>query len=211
MSEYKINASVREQRKKAVQELREEGMIPAVVYGKSGNTAITLGASEFKKVYSDAGESSVIDLALEGKTVHVIVKEVQLHPISYEIIHADLYEVDMNKDIIAAVPIIFIGEAPAVKLGGVLITNLDEIEVKSKPGDLPHEITVDLSVLKELEASIYVTDLPIPANVTVETGADVLVVKVAEKKEEVEVEVSEADAIAAVQAEVGKPKEEESK
>jgi large subunit ribosomal protein L25 len=117
----------------------------------------------------------------------------------------------MNKDIIAAVPIIFIGEAPAVKLGGVLITNLDEIEVKSKPGDLPHEITVDLSVLKELEASIYVTDLPIPANVTVETGADVLVVKVAEKKEEVEVEVSEADAIAAVQAEVGKPKEEESK
>lgn len=209
MAHIQLAGQTRTELKKQVAVLRAEGFIPAVVYGGKENRTIKIPASAFQKVFAQAGESSIIDLTIDEKTsIPVLVYDVQKHPTTTEVIHIDFFEVDMNKTITANIPLVFTGIAPALKLGGTLLESLDEVAVTCLPKDLPHDITVDLSVLKTFEDSIHVSDLQIPAGVTVTTPGQVLVAKVVEKLEEVETTISEADAVAAVAGE--KEKKEQS-
>lgn len=153
--------------------VRANGMTPAVVYGAgTPSTSLSVPAQQFIKVFKEAGESEIVTLELEGKKLNVLIHEVQWHPVKDIVLHADFYVVDMNKEIEVAIPIEFTGVSEAVKRGGVLVKVMHELEIKSMPANLPHEITVDISSLVNLHDQIHVKDLIMPKGVLVLNDGD---------------------------------------
>ncbi|HUC31301.1 MAG TPA: 50S ribosomal protein L25, partial [Candidatus Paceibacterota bacterium] len=153
---------------KKVKALRKEGLIPAELYGHGfENIHLALPAKEFNKVLKAAGATTVVTLLLGKETKSAMIHEVARHSVTSEIIHVDLHQVRMDELVKAHVPLEFLGEAPAVKaFAAVVNKSMSEIEVEAFPQDLPHSIAVDLSVLDELDKTIYVKDLKRPKGVT---------------------------------------------
>lgn len=144
--------------------------IPAILYGAGGDPInVSLQYSEFAKLQHDASESSLIDLSVDGAAAgKILLQDVQFDPVSGRITHADLRRIDMSKPIIAKVELKFIGEAPAIKeLGGTLVHNVNELEVRCLPADLVSYIEVNINGLKTFADMIKVKDLPVPATITV--------------------------------------------
>lgn len=203
MSDYKLNATKREIIGKGVSGLREEGLIPGVIYGKGKkNINLTVGKIEFNKVFSKAGENSLIDLEIEGSGKHnVLAKEVQLNPVSDEPIHIDFYEVKMDEEIETEVPLVFINESPAVKdLEGTLITNKTHIDVKCLPANIPHELQVDISTLVTFDDTILAKDLKIPSNVELLTDPEETIALVNPPRSEEELQELNAEVVENVEA-----------
>lgn len=154
---------------KKLKSFRSEGKLPAVLYGKGIETdPLFVSLKDFKKIWKDAGESTIINLEKENdkKPVGVIIHEVSVDPVKDELLHVDFYKVEMNKPIRAAVSLVFDGVSPAVKeLGAVLVKVLREIEIEALPKNLPHEIKVDISKLTELGSQISVGDIELPDGV----------------------------------------------
>ena len=133
----------------AARETREEGLIPAVVYGKdTPSTMIAVGVSEFIKVYREAGKSQLITLSVDGKKYNTLVQEAQRHPVRGNFLHLDFITVDMKSEIEVAIPVVLVGNAPAVMEGGTLNHVLNEITVKCLPKDIVEHFEVDISELK---------------------------------------------------------------
>ncbi len=152
------------------EQARAEGFLPAVIYGANGETqSLSLVQKEFEKLFAAAGESSLIDLELDGKAAgKVLVQEIQYDPTTDRMIHVDLRRIDMNKPIEAHVELRFVGESPAVKgLGGTFVHNLDEVEVRCLPKDLVAHLDIDISTLKTFDDSIKVKDIQLPAGVEI--------------------------------------------
>jgi len=141
--------------------LRNQGLIPAVLYGpKTPAASLNVAQKEFDKVYEEAGESSLITLMVEGKDRMVLIHDVQRDPISGAAMHVDFYQAPLDRKIEATVPLAFEGEALAVKeLGGTLIKNIQEVEVSAFPQDLPPEIQVNVEGLQTFEDTILIKDL----------------------------------------------------
>lgn len=194
---------------KKLDALRAQGKLPAVVYGpKHKAVALSLDAKAFDKAFKSAGESSVLILSGVGEDAEVLVQEVSYAPLKGTVEHVDFYAIEKGKEVTVNVPLVFVGEAPAIKLGGSLTKALHEIEVTSKPSALPHEIEVDVSTLETFDDSIRIKDLKIPANVTVENDPEETVAVVSEVKEEEE-EVTEVDISSIEVEQKGKDKEED--
>ena len=175
---------------KKVKSLRREGIIPAVVYGgKEGATPIELDLKEFSKVFKTAGETTLIKLLVEEEVKNVLVHDISRDSITEEISHVDFYEVKMDEKITAKVPLIFIGDAPAViDLGGVLIKAMQELEVRALPADLPHQIEVDVSQIKTFDDNILVKDIKLPKNVEILEHLETSVAAVIPPRSEAELE-----------------------
>ncbi len=124
---------------------------------------MSVPAGDFEKIYRDAGESTIVGLQVgETEPVKVLIQDIQKHITRGQITHVDFYQVNMAEKLTATVPIEFVGESPAVKeLQGTFVPTLYEVEVESLPGDLPSEIVVDISALKNFEDAIRVKDLPV--------------------------------------------------
>ena len=145
---------------------------------------------EFKKVLKTAGESSLVELLVDGVKKPVLIHEIQKDPVSDKIIHIDFYQADLKEEVEVAIPLVFEGEAPAEKdLGGTLNKNMLEIEVKALPQNLPSQIVVNIDSLKTFEDHILVSDLAMPANVVVLKKPDEIVASVLEPQK-VEEELS---------------------
>ena len=206
----KLSAKARTDFGKKNKELRETGLVPAVVYGgKNKETlSIALDLSEFKKVLSQAGESTIISLDLEGKSQDVLVHEVQTDPISSLPIHVDFYIVSQDKELEVAVPLVFDGVSPAVKdLGGSLVKVLHELEIRALPKNLPHDIKVDISTLTTLDGQILIKDLKLPTGVESVLALEEVVAAITEAGEEVVEETAPVD-LSAIEVEK-KGKQEE--
>jgi large subunit ribosomal protein L25 len=187
-------------------QLRNEGKIPAVIYGQGSDAmAITLDAAEFGKLYARAGQSTILEVSVEGEGVkNVLVQDVQNHLHSEYPIHADLYTVKMDEVVKTSVPLHFTGESTAVfQDGGSLLTAIDELEIECLPGKLPASIEVDIAVLDDFEKTITVADLKVPAGVEVLTDAEELVAKVEAPRSEEELEELDQEVGDAVPAEEG--------
>jgi large subunit ribosomal protein L25 len=185
---FELKANLREATGREVEKLRAENFLPAVVYGHGfANQNIVLKNSDFERVFRTAGESSLIDLIVgEEKPIKVLIHDLQNDPITGFPIHVDFYKVNMDEKIKTEVEIVFVNESPAVKdLGGVLIKTLEELYIECLPGDLIHNLEVDLSALKQIGDVIRVADLKIPANILVLTNPENPVVLVEELKLEV--------------------------
>lgn len=210
-----MKAKIREATGNQIGALRRDGFMPAIIYGPGmENRNVSLDLREFEKIYDNAGESTLIDLEIgDEEQVKVIVQDIQRHPLKNQIIHADLFQVKMDEEITATIALEFIGESPAIKsLGGMLVNNLDSIEVRCLPTALVSHIEIDLSKLAELGDQITVGDIALPEGMEVLTEPDVSIVVVSapsDTTEEVS-PISEAEAVAAVAGEP-KPEEGESK
>ncbi len=201
--------------------LRQEGLIPAVVYGDGMSAeSLTVKAVDFEKVYREAGESALIQLRVGNKPRSVLIYDLQHDPLKGKPVHIDFYAVRMDQKIEVKVPLQFVGESPAVRdEGGTLVKIMHEIEIEVLPKDLPHELEVDISQLKTFNDKISVGDIKLPIGVTVkvELGESVAVVEPPRSEEELaalEAETKEAPVVAEVKTEQevkreGKAKEEE--
>ncbi|MDP3995822.1 MAG: 50S ribosomal protein L25 [bacterium] len=183
-----LSAKIRKDFGKKVEKIRQEGMLPAVLYGpKTENISLEVDLKEFEKAYREAGESSLIEVKVDKKTFLVLIHAVEIDIISQKPIHVDFYQPNLDEEIEATVPLVFEGESPAVKdLGGTLVKNIHELDVKALPQNLPHEIRVDISVLKTLQDRIAIKDLVIPGE-----GA----VKILKEPEETIVFVAEPEKV----------------
>jgi large subunit ribosomal protein L25 len=190
--------------------LRAEGLLPGVVYGPAREPLpVALDKKSFDKVFKTAGESTIIQLAGLGTPVSVLVKDVTFAATKGGIMHVDFYAVDMKQEITATIPLHFMGEAPAEKLGGVVNRVLHDVEVTCLPSDLPSHLDVDLSGLANIHDMIHVRDLPVGTGVTIETGADEIVVVVGEPATEEIAPVTAVDMSAIAVEKKGKDEDAE--
>ncbi|MBZ1348273.1 MAG: 50S ribosomal protein L25 [Candidatus Nealsonbacteria bacterium] len=164
-----LSAKTRKDMGKKTQILREKEILPAVLYGpKIKNQALEVNLKEFENVYKQAGESSLISLEVQDQKFLVLIYETKKDPITGAIIHIDFYQPKLDKEITAVVPLVFEGEALVCKnLGGTLVKNIYEVEVKALPQNLPYEIKVDIEKIKTFEDSILIKDLVIPNDVKI--------------------------------------------
>ena len=163
--------------KVGAEKIRKGGQIPAIFYGpKETSTPIVIDTIAFKKVWKQAGESSVIILKdAAGNEHESLIHDIDIHPLSGEPRHADFYVIEKGKKVEVALPLIFEGIAPAVKdFGGILVKVRRDIDIEAAPRDLPQNIKVDVSKLTELTSVILAKDLPVPAGVEIKIGGESL-------------------------------------
>jgi large subunit ribosomal protein L25 len=168
-------------------QIREKGQILVNLYGpETKNSSLKADYKEFSKAFEETGYSGLISLKIGEKTVLALIHEVQKDPLSDEFIHVDFYSPRLKEKIHAKIPLVFEGESPAAKEGGTLVRNIQEVEVRALPQDLPKEIIVDISGLKTLEDEILIKDLQIPSGVEIQKSPDEIVAHVSplEKVEE---------------------------
>lgn len=190
--------------------LRKGGEIPAVFYGAGKeSTPISISSIEFKKVWHKAGESSAVQVSVDGKNVDTLIHEVQTHPVTDEPIHVDFLAIDMNKKIKVNIPVEFEGVSPAVKSGlGNLVKVLHEVEVEALPKELPHSLVVDISSLVDTSSVITVADIKAPSGVVITIEPTDVVASIIEQKEEKEEDNTPVD-LSAIEVEKKGKKEEE--
>lgn len=209
---FKLQVSKRERTgKNSLKELREEGFIPAVIYGKKEeSTPIKLNLVEFVKAFKQTGESSIITLEGLDEDKDVLVNEVNVDPVSDEPRHIDFYAIEKGKKITVKVPLEFTGVAPAVKdLGGILVKVMHELEVEVLPKDLPQHIEVSVEGIKDFETSLHVKDIKLGDGVVATAPADEVIASASPAVEEVFEEPVAADMDAIEVEEKGKKEEGE--
>ena len=204
MKKHILSAQPRDLIGRKVKKLRQKGVIPATVYGKNvKSTSITVKAEDFAKIYKAAGETGLIDLTLDTAVLPVLIHNIQVDPVGSELLHVEFHQVDLKEKVAARVPIVLIGQSPAVaqKLG-VVLSVLDEVEVEALPADLPENIPVDISGLAEVNTELKISDLKMPTGVTLQTDSGLTVVKIAAlvSKEAQEQAATEEAAAAAAKA-----------
>jgi len=175
---------------KKVKSLRRDGILPAVVYGgKEGSEPVELDRKEFSKVFKAAGETTLVKLFVGEKAKNVLIHDVSRDSITEEVKHVDFYEVKMDEKITTKVPLVFIGESPAVSdLSGILVKAMQELEIRALPADLPHQIEVDISQLKTFDDNILVRDIKLPNNVETIEHEETSVAVVTPPRTEAEIE-----------------------
>ncbi|AKO90734.1 50S ribosomal protein L25/general stress protein Ctc [Priestia filamentosa] len=156
-----LQAQVREDLKRsATRKLREDGSVPAVVYGYNQNSkSIFLDSVDFIKTMREVGRNGVLTLVVEKDKFPVMLHDVQVDPLKDQVVHADFYVVNMKEEVDAEVTVSLVGEPAGVKDGGVLSQALNEISVRALPNDVPSVIEVDVSQLS-INDSITISDIP---------------------------------------------------
>lgn len=168
MAEYKLALKKREITGKKLKALRAEGLIPSVVYG--GKEPILL-ASEYvatEKVLNGAGYHSPIDLDMDGKKHLAIVKDVHIDPVSRKIINIEFQAISAKEVVEATTPVVVVGfeESEASKIYHFAMTqSIEELDVKAKPADLPKELEIDASGMKEVDDKLTIADIKLPEGV----------------------------------------------
>lgn len=169
--------------------LLKDGFVPAVVYNaKTESKNIMLDTSTAKQILKNATSTTILDTELDGKSFKVVVKEIDINPITEELRHISFFEIDESKDMVFSIPFEIIGISPAVKNNlGVLVEVMDSMEVRCKVNDLIPSIKVDISGLEHPGQSISIDELEIPKNISLinEELKNATVVTITEMQEEI--------------------------
>lgn len=187
--------------KNKVDKLRQGDFVPGVLYGKGEETEhIQVDRRNFEKVYRSAGMSALIDLELDGDTAPVLIKEVQVHPFKSQYLHVDFLKLNMDETVKLTIPIILTGRDNIESKEGILIQQLDEIEIECLPKDIPQSIEVDVSHI-DFNTPVFVSELDIFENedIVVFREADDVIASLVEptseeELEELDEEVEDVDA-----------------
>ena len=187
MSKFeKLNVSIREGKGTSfVRRLRSENKVPAVLYhsGIEG-TSLSVEKNELYKALKTG--QFIFEINVADKDQFVLVKEVQYHPVTDEIIHVDFQQVKEDQKISLEVPLRTEGEAEGVKLGGILVQLLNVVTINCKPSNVPEALTIDVTEL-EMNSTLLVKDIELPDDVEMVTADDIAAVSVQEPKKEEEV------------------------
>jgi large subunit ribosomal protein L25 len=168
---------------KKVKAIRDKGLVPAELFGKGlPNEHLAVTQKDFTKAYKAAGAHELVTLAVEGgKKTQVLITDAHRDAISGEYLAADFYAVRMDEKIKVKIPMVFFGEAPAIKLGLPVIKVIDEIEIETLPGKMPHEFKIDVSSLDGPHKSIHVKDIKAIAEFKTFVSPESVIVTVGEK------------------------------
>lgn len=203
MANFQLKATVRPLPTPELQSARQEKNIPGIVYGAGKDqVAVFVNQNEAIKILRDAGESTVVDLMVEGgETIPVLIQDVQLDPVTDTPIHFDFLRVDMKKVVHAHIELRHVGESPAIKAGHILVNQIEELEVEALPSALVGHIDINVESLKEVGDDIKVSELVIPAGIKVLSDPEQVVVGVVATRHEVVEEKTETEVTAEVKEE----------
>jgi len=190
MSKFeKLNVDIRKERgTSAARRARLQNKVPAVVY-HSGIEATPLSVDKISLNKALRTGQMIFEVNVEDKNQFVLVKEVQYHPVTDEIIHIDFQKVKEDEKISLEVAVRSSGEAQGVKLGGLLVQMLNSVTIKCKPAEIPEFLQIDVTDM-EMNTNLFVKDITLPTDVEMLTAEDIAVVSVQEPKQEKE-EVAE--------------------
>ncbi len=206
-----LQAQVRKGSWKKTSPKEREDLIPGVLYGpltKSVSLAVT--RKEFEKVFEQTGESALVSLDFNKNKAPVFVYDIQRDSLSNKVMHIDFYQPALDKKIEIMVPLVFEGLPSAVRdLGGTLIKNIQQVEVRALPGDLPHEIRVNVEKLATFDDKVLIKDVQVASNIEILRGKEDIVAQVvAPEKVEEELATPVEEKVEDVKK-VEKPKKEE--
>ncbi len=183
---------------KKSESLRRQGILPGVVYGGHAESEpIETDAREFERGYRSWGSTTLLSLeGIGGDGTPALISGVSRHPVTGKILHVDFERVSLTERTHAEVPLHYVGTAPALKAGGVLVHATEHVRVEALPQDIPHRIDVDLTKLEAVDDAIHVRDLIVDTTtVRIIDRPDALVVKAVHQRVE---EVAPTPAAAAV-------------
>lgn len=218
MTKHTYSVEPRQVTGRKVKSLRKQGIVPGSIFGKNVESKnIQFNAKSFTKLRDAVGESSLLYLVTPDKTEHpVIVRDVEVHPVTGQMLHVSFNQVSLREKVSAPVTIKLEGESPADrdKLG-ILVQQLDEVEVEALPTDIPEAFIVDVSILTEVDQSVTVGDLKVDASkISIQTDPETVIVKVeplaAEETEAAPAEAAEGEAEATSEASTEEKSEESS-
>ena len=215
MEQIELQATSREILGKKVRFLRRQGIIPVHLFGHNvESAALQCDAAQFHRVLAQAGKTRLINLKLDKakKPKNVVIREVQKDPRTGELLHADFYQVTMAEKIKVEVPIVLVGEAPALKSKeNTLLQELNSLTIECLPDQIPSNVEVDLSSLTEAEQAVRVKDVVFDEEIAVLNDPELVMVKISlrprEKVEEIVAEEA-AEAPEAAPLPEEEPKEE---
>ena len=192
MSKFeKLNVDIRKEHgTSAARRTRLQNKVPAVVY-HSGVEATPLSVDKISLNKALRTGQMIFEVNVEDKNQFVLLKEIQYHPVTDEIIHIDFQKVKEDEKISLEVAVRSAGEAQGVKLGGLLVQMLNSVTVKCKPAEIPEFLEIDVTDM-EMNTNLFVKDITLPEDVEMITAEDIAVVSVQEPKEEKEEAVVEA-------------------
>ncbi|HLF77651.1 MAG TPA: 50S ribosomal protein L25 [Dehalococcoidia bacterium] len=204
MARKELSVEPREVTGKKVAQLRRAGMMPGNIYGRGlDSVSIQVRTDDLEHTVRASTANEVIDIKVEGERAPrpVVIHKIQRNPLNSRYLHADFYQVSLREKMRADVPLVVIGSSVAIDTyNGVLVHATEILHIEALPLDIPTHIEVDISTLTELEATIHVRDLPIPANVTVLSDPDIAVVKIASPRVSAEEEMEPVAAAAGAPA-----------
>ena len=191
MSKFeKLNVDIRKEHgTSAARRTRLQNKVPAVVY-HSGMEATPLSVDKISLNKALRTGQMIFEVNVEDKDQFVLVKEIQYHPVTDEIIHIDFQKVKEDEKISLEVAVRSSGEAQGVKLGGLLVQMLNSVTIKCKPAEIPEFLEIDVTDM-EMNTNLFVKDITLPTDVEMLTAEDIAVVSVQEPKQEKEEEVAE--------------------
>lgn len=201
MEKVVLKATRREVLGKQVKALRREGKLPAVIYGRHVEPiSIAMEAHSAGLALGKLTSSSLVTISVEGAEYPALVRERQRDYIKGTLTHVDFLAVDMNEKIRASVGLVFVGVSPAVKdYNGILVHNLERLEVECFPGDLPERIEVDIAMLKQIGDLIRVHDVHVSDKIRILGDPEETIAVVTIIKEETAPVAAEGEAIAAAE------------
>lgn len=159
MKTVELEASVRENTGKAhAKKLREQGKVPAIMYGGGNEIHIEVSNKELDKIVFTP-ERYFIELNIDGKKHNTIIQEHQFHPVTDKVVHIDFLEFSGDEPIVMNIPIRTYGISPGVQEGGNLFSKMRYVLIKALPKDMPEQIEIDISKL-EINMAVHISDLP---------------------------------------------------
>ena len=181
--------------KQSARDLRKEGGVPAVLYGRAQDTlAIQVNARTFKQFLRTYGENVIINMEVEaGDPETVIIKEIQRHPVDKQtLLHADFIRISLDEPVTSAVPVVIVGNPPGVQQGGVLEIPLRQVTLHCLPMQMPNDITIDVSQL-EIGDSISVRDLTLDEEIDILDEPERPIAMVSQPRIQLEDELAEGE------------------
>ena len=201
MEKVLIKAEKRTITGKKVKNIRLAGKVPAVIYGgKLKSLPISLDKRDTTNTLNKVSGSTILTIDIEGEEHAALVREIQQDYIKGELIHVDFLAVSLKEKLRTNVSISLVGDAPVLEeYSALIVSGLDQIEVECFPQDLPEVIEVDVSILEELGAAIYLKDIPTIENVEFLSDPEELIAVASAIKEEVEEVIEEEELLEEVE------------
>ncbi len=192
MKKYELAVQKREETGKgANRRLRQNGEIPAILYGLGDQKSLRVNERDFVKLlHNPDGTNIIVDMKMKGWNGMAVLKDIQKDAVKDNVLHVDFLEIDMNKPITIPVSVNIVGSAVGVKEGGILETNLWELQVEALPAKLPSHVDLDVSALNIGDA-LHVSDITVGEDIRILTDpsellAHVIAPRIVEEQEEEE-------------------------
>lgn len=217
MEDLKLKATHRMVLGKKARFLRRQGITPTHLYGNNvKSAALQCDTGELQNLLAQAGKTRLVSLEVDGERAKsVFVREIQRDAITRELLHIDFYQVKRTEKIAVDVPIVLVGEAPALKFKGrMLVHGINSLSVECLPANVPPQIDIDITQLEEVDQAINVKDIVLDPEITVHADPEQLVVKISEvmvKEIEEVPEVAEEEAKTRAEAEASAEEEKPEK